>query len=959
MKKLDLKVPAGIKFLSEWNNFESNIPAHCKKVILNKGLCGCGCTEYFLRNDKPTILVSPRRELINSKIIVPRKNPLFYFDRSNHKKVPINDSINSLLDYIKQKESTYKILVTYDSFSLIVQILEKYNCLNDFVIIVDEFTSIFTDAKLKGSTELKFIRTLNKLNNYIMYISATPLQEIYLDEIDEFKDMLYVSLLWDESLYEKINITKYKMDNERESIKRIIDKFNQDHFFQKKEINGQQIYSTEAVFFLNSVKDIIAIIQQCKLTTNNTRVICSNNKTNEKNLRTVGFKIDHVPGINEYKIRNKTFTFVTKASFEGTDFYSDVSTTYIFANPNKENLALDISIDISQIVGRCRTKENPFRKDIMFFYKTSENKESDINSYIEQIKRKIKTTETSLENLKGIHDENIISKLKTAQELDKYKNDYIDIIENGTNSEPIFNKLAMIADVRAIEIKSLQYKNIFTVSENLNTQEYNVTDYCPLIDEKLHGFYNSFMNDCNFSRRAQLYCETLETKPEYNEAIKTIKEIPNIIKIAYDAIGPQRMKALGYKESNIRQELQRIQSNEMIASLLRQEIKYYTFYSNKELKKIIATTYKQVGLNCCAKANDIKKYLPHYQKIKKQINNKRVLGYTFNFEISVYNNICTTKEGKTYDAIKILQAIKNGGKDESIKKLTNLIRENNQNKEYRNKLKKDLPVIMWQGIFSSRNNAGVQSLSSLVCIDIDQKGKDEITDLRNKLTKDPFVFAVFTSPSGDGLKIIIKTDNYEILYYKNIYKQIENYFYTKYNIEVDKNCEAISQGCYASYDPNIHINLLAESIHFEFDQSLETKAVPSHITNQEKLLATSNEFIIKNRSKAIYELNDDNIIYILDKRFKKFPQNYQDGNRTNAIFAQASELCKAGVSFENAISYLETTFLPTGYIKSKLIHEATNGYKKNEEDFGINREKFLSYNEYKEKQLLSKQKNNP
>lgn len=953
MKKIDFIVPKGINYLSQWANFESNIPSCYNKIILNKGICGCGCTEYFLNNDKPVILVSPRKELINSKMIAPRDRPLFYFDRSSYKTVSVSQSINDLEYYIMNKMEVTgfvpKILVTYDSFNIVAEFLEQKGVLNQFTIIVDEFTSIFTDVKLKGNTELKFINTLNKLDNKTIFISATPLQDIYLDEIDEFKDMLYVTLFWNDSMYERINIYKYRMNSERESIGRIIEQFRKDGFFQKKELNGLTVYSNEAVFFLNSVNDIISIIKKKGLTENDTRVICADNKENVKALKSVDFSIAHVPGINDYKTDNKTFTFVTKASFEGTDFYSDCSTTYIFANPNKDHLALDISIDISQIIGRCRTKSNPFRKDIMFFYKTSNNSAEEIHAYIDKIQEKINRTRTTMANLIGINDMNLISKLKTAQKIDQYRYDYIDIVEENDTSSIAFNKLALVADTRAAEIKSLQYRNIFTVSDNLK-QKYNIIDYAPTVNENLQEFYSNFMKDCNFARRMQLYCETLEIKPEYKESLEVIREVPDIIKDAYNIIGPVKAKALGYKETAIAEEISRFQSDDTIAHILRNKLKYYSFYNNKDLKNIIAETYRQVGLECNAKASDITKYFSHYKKVKIRENKERILGYKFGMSVSVFNNIQDTKGGTTYDVKEVLHIIKHGDKDGKIKRQINEIRKNSSDKKARNELKKQLPVIMWQGIFSSRCNSGITELSSLVCIDIDKKNDNEILDLWNSLMNDRFVFAMFHSPSGDGLKILIKTDNYDIDAYKNIYKQVEEYFKSKYNIETDNNCEPISQGCYASYDPDLYVNLNADSIHFDISKCHKAQTVQKKIKTQSAApLSKAYTFMSKLKS-TVPGLKDENIIFILDRRFRQYPQNYQDGYRTKAIFAQASELCKAGVSIENAISYLKECFLPTGYNEGKLVYEANRGYTKNELSFGINRQNFLSYNEYKNRQ---------
>ena len=82
MQNFDIQVPKEYQYLSNWTDFDSIMPPG--HIILNKSICGCGCTDYYLTNDLPVILVSPRKALITSKLKGSRTaGKLFYFDRSN------------------------------------------------------------------------------------------------------------------------------------------------------------------------------------------------------------------------------------------------------------------------------------------------------------------------------------------------------------------------------------------------------------------------------------------------------------------------------------------------------------------------------------------------------------------------------------------------------------------------------------------------------------------------------------------------------------------------------------------------------------------------------------------------------------------------------------------------------------------------------------------------------------
>lgn len=94
-------------------------------------------------------------------------------------------------------------------------------------------------------------------------------------------------------------------------------------------------------------------------------------------------------------------------------------------------------------------------------------------------------------------------------------------------------------------------------------------------------------------------------------------------------------------------------------------------------------------------------------------------------------------------------------------------------------------------------------------------------------------------------------------------------------------------------------------------------------------------------------MTDEQIIDILDRRFRRYKQNYVDGNRTRSVFAQAVVLCKAGIPQVRAIEYLMSRFLPTGFLKEKVIRETENAYNKNRAYFGIERGQYLSYSNYR------------
>lgn len=610
MNEISIKVPLDCQYLSDWREFENCLPNG--RIILNKDICGCGCTDYFLTNDSPVILVSPRRRLIESKLNDPRTSGAFYFDRSV-KSESVDETIDKLMQYLQscqpspftQEVAVPKIMVTYDSLVIVVDTLYKWGLLEHFTIIVDEFTCIFTDVKMKGFTEINLLHLLNRLSNRIVYISATPLKELYLQMLDEFKYMPVVNLEWDPSRIESVNIYYDKMTSCAAAFEKIYNDYKKNGYFKTKIIDGLTHYSIEGVFFLNSVRDIVNIIKKCDLTPRDVLVICADEEKNRAALRKVGFKVASVPGKNDYQLLNRPFTFVTKCSFEGTDFFSDNSTTFIFSDCNRDNMTLDISIDLPQIAGRCRSRNNVFRNDIYYYYKNINSEQFDAEAMTQEVFNKRKNTEYLVNTLSGANVDALKNKLLVAQKVEKYSNDYLDVETVNGSAKPVCNDLAYVADLRAIEIKSQQYTNSYKMVSYMKDAGFNASHQHAQVNQQFTMFMTLFMADNYFQRRMELYVDAVEHNPVLLEMIENTSAIPLEYKQYYRELGAERIRRCAYIEANLRRELEDL-SKWGDVSL---DLEEGRTYSNAEIKTMLQAEYDRLGMNKTAKATDIVRHL--------------------------------------------------------------------------------------------------------------------------------------------------------------------------------------------------------------------------------------------------------------------------------------------------------------------------------------------------------------
>ena len=120
--------------------------------------------------------------------------------------------------------------------------------------------------------------------------------------------------------------------------------------------------------------------------------------------------------------------------------------------------------------------------------------------------------------------------------------------------------------------------------------------------------------------------------------------------------------------------------------------------------------------------------------------------------VTIFKSIKDTSVPFYRDVNLILDRIKEGKSKEIIE---NIRKE--KDKEKRNLIKQKLPAICFSGEFSTRNDKSILKHSGIICLDFDGfKSNKDLIEARKKLTSDSYSYSVFTSPSGNGLKVLVK-----------------------------------------------------------------------------------------------------------------------------------------------------------------------------------------------------------
>ena len=638
-------VPRGIRFISEWSEFNfSKFPGKC---IINKQLPGCGFTEYCIRSGENIILCSPRKMLLKNKWSQ-HKNEVYLVVNEMDKDSNIDKDLSKIdksvvIDnLVKEEISTNseiykrlyheieeycmnrpyglgkKILVTYDSYRIVKDILEKLGWFNRFITVIDEFQSILHDARFKSDTELKFMEYL-KQSPTAYFVSATPMMDEYLEMLDEFKDLPYYELDWgseDTTRIIKPDLDVYLMRTVGEKASEVIQKYLNNDFESVVVLrNGipTRIISDEAVFYVNSVNHITSIIKKNNLTPEQCNILCSDTEDNKKKIqRRLGksFTIGEVPLKG---VKPKMFTFCTRTVYLGADFYSLCARSFIFSDSNIDSLAVDISEDLPQILGRQRLFENPWSNSAIFYYRSTANyremKEEDFKNIIESKK---KSTENLLLAYNTTLDTVKYDLAKNYQKVAKsynYKDDYVAVNKIQTRDgniilKPVLNNLVLVNEIRAFKIQQIDYKDRFSVFSTIH----NTLSPDDIVNQEVSEFLRVYTKLSTIHDKLKMLCEYGLSSDAIDIVLGQIADSDEI-KSYYTTLGSSKLKSLSYNSAKIKNHLGVVTfSQELLESSIYSEFKVGDKITLSDIKSRLEVLYKSINYDKVAKAKDLENY---------------------------------------------------------------------------------------------------------------------------------------------------------------------------------------------------------------------------------------------------------------------------------------------------------------------------------------------------------------
>ena len=268
--------------------------------------------------------------------------------------------------------------------------------------------------------------------------------------------------------------------------------------------------------------------------------------------------------------------------------------------------------------------------------------------------------------------------------------------------------------------------------------------------------------------------------------------------------------------------------------------------------------------------------------------------------VTIFSKI-TDVENPFYKEInEVLLSFKDGSNKSKIELIRKI-----KDKEKRNIEKAKLQSICFSGEFSRRAAKNIIKHSGFVCLDFDDMPTfDDAICLRDSLQDNEYIYSAFISPSGDGVKAIVKVPA-EIENHKKYYEALCETF----DAFLDTKTKDVSRVCYESYDPNLFIN--ENSKVWVLKKEYSEVAIKTNYPRHFQIIDTSKKVDV-----------------ILKWFNRKFTLNA--GERNNNLFKLACALNRAGLASDEAYN-LFRNYYSVGLNDTEIQSLIKSGYKNTNE----------------------------
>ena len=404
----------------------------------------------------------------------------------------------------------------------------------------------------------------------VIYLSATPFLESYLDMTVQFKSLPIYELLWPESMTKLPDVEVIKSRKPvLELCKELIEKYRSGNG-RSTMVNGEEFIAKEAVFYINSVSEIIKIIKRSGL------------------------------------------------------------------RPEETSIVMLLTLGLAKVTKEALEKS---------------------------IKEKNDSTNRQIENYEAApHKNDQLQIMENTIRQQGHKEHYCCIVKDKDNNVRIVKKeILEIAERRAWEVSDQIYRSDFSMYRALSSGV-NVIRATDSDNPEIQKLFSEWNKDCQFSRKAKMYCELHDTIPDLLDECTFIEKK---FKTYYDALGKEGFKALHWREDYIRQAIEPAPFDKLpkdkIAEELIKVLRVGKDYTKAEVKELLQNIYSKLDIPGNPSASDISDYLTCEDRTNRMEGKKvavfRIASH-IRKKISLFGRITDINHPEEYDIDKVLDIIK-------------------------------------------------------------------------------------------------------------------------------------------------------------------------------------------------------------------------------------------------------------------------------------------------------------
>ena len=522
---------------------------------IDKSTGNCGLSYLALKDSNNAVILVPRVELAENKASQKETYPNLMVVKAGITKSDVYEYITDC----KNNDKPYKIVCTYDSFSLgkLDYILEDETCR----LYIDESQYLIEFTLQHGDLSIQLHKRLEKNIHRVSFFSAHPPKRDYLP--------VYV---------QNMPSIKYIWENQRKATPYILDT-NTPYLTLNKMLkdlleNGtytlENITFKKVIIFVNSIDGIKKIIEPLNSPMNIAYVV-GDTIRNDNKLNELAYRLEDCKSL-------PTITIGTSSMISGVDLYDEETFNIVVSSSTKQFTLFDKELDVPQAITRQRLDSNPLNDKFLFILNVREM-EDKIQNLSNIFEKDLKTLHEVVENLNYLKE----GEKNYTIGYENFKGYYF---LNETDGVFYANEHLLKAKKYIFEQLYKQYENGYEVMAT-NKPNVFIVDTNKFLLPKYSDYAKSINDSKNLSEKLEIVKKI--SNPKWREIL---------------TYGIEKDKVLiNYKEATdfykSRNDLKGI------ILKIKKTFKTEKFYSLSEIKNILQTIYNEKGLNRKAKATDL------------------------------------------------------------------------------------------------------------------------------------------------------------------------------------------------------------------------------------------------------------------------------------------------------------------------------------------------------------------